>query len=298
MSNTQGSSTKAWRVCTAVGGVASAAVVLLSSCGDRGPVEPNAGTPLIDEIFSFEATIDIEYGRARDEFGQLQALHLNLYEPKRDGAGLRPAIIWLHGGGFTSGRRDEFTEYAERFAKRGYVAATVEYRLREGGDFSYIDLSDSLGQMAKRDAQHDAQAAVRWLRANAERFRINSDQIIVAGYSAGAVAALRVGFLPDDPGESGNPGYTSKAFAAVGISGMVDTTLINPNGTPTLLVHGENDRSTPIEFPRAVCKIALANGVPCELEILPGVGHFNIRSQEKHVVIPRIARFLKEQIDR
>jgi poly(3-hydroxybutyrate) depolymerase len=78
------------------------------------------------------------------------------------------------------------------------VTTSIDYRLRSG----------NLGQ-AITDAQHDAQAAVRWLRRHADQYRIDPERIAIGGTSAGAITALYVGNHAEDPGTSGNPEFRS-----------------------------------------------------------------------------------------
>ena len=75
------------------------------------------------------------------------------------------------------------TEIARRSARHGFVSVSINYRLRQNADFHYLDPSDELAEDVKRDAQHDTQAAVRWLRSHANDLRIHPAHIYVAGYS-------------------------------------------------------------------------------------------------------------------
>jgi acetyl esterase/lipase len=130
-------------------------------------------------------------------------------------------VIWVHGGGFTFGSRTFMANYATAFAERGYLSATITHRLA----------GDQLGQLgyetAARAAQHDAQAAVRWFRRRAERLNVDPRRIFIGGHSAGAFMALEVAVSRDDPGRSGDPGFSSRVRGAIGFSGG----LIDPKGS-------------------------------------------------------------------
>ena len=103
-------------------------------------------------------------------------------------------------------------------------------------------------QNAALEAQHDAQAAVRWLRANAATYRIDPDRIAMAGASAGAVTRAR-GDPLGGPRSSGNPGYPSNIRAAVSVSGGMPTNdLIDAGDAPTLFIHGTEDSVVPFEW--------------------------------------------------
>ncbi len=77
----------------------------------------------------------------------------------------------IHGGGFRAGKRDSYDALCIKLAERGYVAATVTYRLAPKHQFPA--------------AVHDCKAAVRWLRANSDGLKLNPDKIGVTGGSAG-----------------------------------------------------------------------------------------------------------------
>src|SRR5205085_8578050 len=90
-----------------------------------------------------------------------------------------PAIVCVHGGGFRAGKRERWDDTCKMLAQRGYVAATVSYRLAPDYQFPA--------------AIHDVKAAVRWLRAHADRCGIDPDRIGVLGDSAGGHLAQFLG---------------------------------------------------------------------------------------------------------
>src|SRR5688500_2529015 len=98
-----------------------------------------------------------------------QRLQLNLARPA--GAGPFPAVLCIHGGGFRAGTRQGYDGLIRKLAAHGYVAATASYRLAPKYQFPA--------------AIHDVKAAVRFLRANAARYRINPERIGTTGGSAG-----------------------------------------------------------------------------------------------------------------
>jgi acetyl esterase/lipase len=267
-----------------VGGIAELAI----------GAEPAPSTEILryrDKVFdSVTVTSNIAYGQAIDEHGQMQTLRLDLYEPKGDKAPLRPAFVWIHGGSFNSGNKAEpfSTEIASRFARRGWVVVSIDYRLREGQLWG--DLREKVS-----DAQHDAQAAVRWVRANAATYRIDPDAIAIGGHSVGAVAALHTQYNPTDPGDSGNPGYPSNTAACVDISGWMDTSLMERGEGPVLIVHGTADEV--IQFSYAEDIVARAQEVGVEVEFIPlDGGEHNAAAEEIDVVARSMADFLYEQV--
>jgi acetyl esterase/lipase len=263
---------------TAVATVVALALLCSAAEAYETSVPPPTGTAPLrfrDELFGTVAkATNLVYGSAPDARGTPVALKLDLYQPVGDAARRRPAVIWVHGGGFRTGNKGNprMVEAATRFAKRGYVAASIDYRLLQGATCGSGAPPDCL--VAAFAGQHDAQAAVRWLRANAARYRIDPSRIAIGGTSAGGVTADLVATRANDPGASGNPGPSSAVQAAVSISGGFPTTaFIGPGDAPLLLFHGTADRTVPFRWSVSNAAALDAAGVPSVLELLPGAGH-------------------------
>jgi acetyl esterase/lipase len=230
----------------------------------------SAATRYLDEVFpSVSVTSNIVYGEALDENNEQEPLLLDLYQPVGDTLPERPVLIFVHGGGFTGGSKTspDIVQMVTRFAKRGYVTASINYRLREDGFPPEQQIFVIL------DAQHDAQAAVRWFRANAATYAIDTDRISIGGYSAGAATSLFTGYNASDPGDSGNPGYPSDVSAVIDVSGGLLTPLMEAGEPPVLIVHGTNDATAPYSLAEAIVARAEEVGVTYELHTLTGVGH-------------------------
>jgi dipeptidyl aminopeptidase/acylaminoacyl peptidase len=129
-------------------------------------------------------------------------------------------------------------------------------------------------QNAALEAQHDAQAAVRWLRAHAANYKIDTSRIAMAGASAGAVTSVLAATHSEDPGTSGNPGYPSNIRAAVSVSGGMPTNdLIDAGDAPTLFIHGTEDNVVPFEWAVQNAAAMYNLGILTVLEPLDGAGH-------------------------
>jgi acetyl esterase/lipase len=111
-------------------------------------------------------------------FDDKTTLEMDLAFPSR-GAGPFPALVFLHGGGWVLGDRKNMTPYLITAAKSGYVAVAVSYRLAPKHPYPA--------------AIQDAKCAVRFLRANADRYRIDKDRIGAFGFSAGGNLACMLG---------------------------------------------------------------------------------------------------------
>jgi acetyl esterase/lipase len=155
------------------------------------------------------AKLDAHVGVTFARYGERE-MQLDLYRPK--GAAQRlPAIICIHGGGWHKGDRAAMTNLAQALAARGFVAATISYRLS--------------GEAKFPAAIQDCKAAVRFLRANAERFGIDASAIGVTGLSAGGhLAALLTtsSGVNELEGEGGNASQSSAVQAGIAMGAQSD----------------------------------------------------------------------------
>ncbi len=256
------------------GAAAAVSVAALAVLPSR-PAQAD-GTRFLDPIFtSFTKTSNITYGSAINDRGQTVALHLDLYEPAGDSAPDRPAIVFIHGGGFDSGNKDNTTmvDLAKQFAQRGYVTVSIDYRLASF-DVGSVPNFDPRVARAQVDAQHDAQAAVRFLRASAATYRIDPRHIAAAGGSAGAATSMRVAFDNEDVGTSGSAGFSSRICAAMSLSGAVPADLVDPSDlTATIWYHGTADTKVPWLLGQRSSDAAAAAGLVTEFHSYPGAGH-------------------------
>jgi acetyl esterase len=107
------------------------------------------------------------------------------YEPVADAEPLRPAIAFFHGGGWAYGNPSEFFEACKRYARKGFVTCSFQYRLSitEDGQVPHPEITPV-------ESVKDARSAMRWLRKNAASYHVDPDRIIAAGQSAGGQLAL------------------------------------------------------------------------------------------------------------
>jgi acetyl esterase/lipase len=233
----------------------------------------------------------LQYGTGGDE-----KLLLDLARPK----GLdkpTPCIVFIHGGGWAAGNRQAYSSEMRRAAEAGFVAATISYRLVRDGENRW-------------PAQiEDCKCAVRWLRANAERFDIDPTRIGAIGASAGAHLSMLLGTMDKDDGlqgEGGSADQSSKVQAVVGYFGPTDLTTqypessrqivanfiggplaertkdyqrasplhyVNSGDAPMLIFHGTKDELVPYQQAFAMATALTKAGVPGRVEILLGHSH-------------------------
>ena len=248
---------------------------------DVGEVRDPAGDPVryADEVFSdVTVTSNIVWGSAPARDGSSISLTLDLYEPAGDTVERRPALVVAHSGGFKVGSKTNAVsvDLANRFARKGYVVISINYRrlaLVDCGTLGGL-ISDASGcKYAAMAATSDGQAAVRWLRANADMYGIDSTRIAMMGDSAGALMSILAGMLADVPGSTepeliqymfdapentGNPGYSSEVQAWASISGglpptetdgLAERLALAPTQTsPGYLFAATNDNQTPHQW--------------------------------------------------
>ncbi|MEQ8786291.1 MAG: SMP-30/gluconolactonase/LRE family protein [Pirellulaceae bacterium] len=151
---------------------------------------------------------DVEYARYGD-----RRLLMDLIGPVKKRDKSLPCLVVVHGGGWMKGDKSKFRALAIELAKRGYVAAAIEYRL--GGEAKFPA------------AIHDCNAAVRYLRANAKQLGIDPDRIGAVGGSAGGHLVGLMATAHDDAalqGDGGNAGVSSKLQAAIVMAGPMEMT--------------------------------------------------------------------------
>lgn len=186
-----GSSTTRWVSRLAA---ATLACALTAACanpepkGENSYTAPNAYAKYVEE-YPFITLASTEVPNTVVEVKNLtyhrlgeRELRLDLYLPKALGNSpsvKAPGVVLVHGGGWRSGYRTHLTPLAIKLAEAGYIATTVSYRLAPEAHYPA--------------AIHDVKAAVRWLRANADKYQLDPSQIAVGGSSAGGQIASLVG---------------------------------------------------------------------------------------------------------
>jgi acetyl esterase/lipase len=142
-----------------------------------------------------------------------ETLLLDIFEPANNVGKPRPAVVLVHGGGWTSFDKSTMRALAQFLALAGFVAVPVDYRL------FHDDATRWPAQLK------DAQRAVRWVRANSAKYNIDPQRIGAYGHSAGAQIATLLGMLETrDNSDASLAKYSSKVQAVVDASGPTDFT--------------------------------------------------------------------------
>src|SRR3954469_20208519 len=111
-------------------------LAVVAAGGDLAAIPGDGPLRYRDEIFStVTKTADVAYGSAVDQTGANVTLKLDVYRPAGDTVTKRPVIVWVHGGSFRAGSKTspEIVDEANTFARKGYVTASIDYRLSPTG---------------------------------------------------------------------------------------------------------------------------------------------------------------------
>jgi acetyl esterase/lipase len=215
-----------------------------------------------------------------------EELQLDIAAPA--GGTLRPAVLFIHGGGWARGKRQAYSGAIREAARKGYVAATVSYRFAPKHPWP--------AQL------EDVRAALRWLRSNAEKYGIDPGRIAAGGMSAGGHLSLMLGLRPE-----GLEGEEAGIAAVVNYFGPTDMTVdqfndfvdglleglaggkreekaaayrdfspvthISAGDAPVLTFQGTEDPLVPDEQARTLHAALDKARIPNRLEILEGRGH-------------------------
>ena len=212
-----------------------------------------------DTFTNITTTSNVVYGSNIKSNGATQSLTMNIYEPTGDLETARPLIIWAHGGSFSFGSstNTDVVDLSQKFAKKGYVCVSINYRLG-------ITPFDSVGLVkAVMRAVQDMKASVRYFykdKLTTNTYKIDTNNIFIGGSSAGAVTALHYAYLNKPcevaqylnnttiaalgglEGTSGNPGYSTKVKGVINLCGALATYgWLEPGDLPFCSMHGTAD---------------------------------------------------------
>lgn len=263
------------------------------------------------DITSSVKKTTLQYSLATNAVGVAMNLSMDVYEPDGDTTSKRPVIILAHGGSFVFGNKSDMAPQCELLAKRGYVAASIQYRLFP---IFLLGFPDSIGLMdAAVKAVGDMKSAVRFFRndaTTANQFRADTNHIFIGGYSAGAITALHAAYLDENDnipsfiqsriianggikGNSGpaNKAYSSEVHAVINMSGgLYRSAWINDGDLPVSSIHGTEDGTVYFTSGYAANTVYLEGssllhiraqdvGTWSYLKKVPGAGHSDLYSE-------------------
>lgn len=266
--------------------LATAAIAVTTAATDPTPAAAIAGTRYVDLVFpTTTLQSDVVYATAPDLVsGATTNLLLDVYQPAGDGFTARPVIIAIHGGGFKGGSKAAVADWSAQWARRGYVVFNINYRLDPGNQCQNLQDGkippDQLAAETARctraveAAQFDASAAIRWVRAHAATYGIDTTRIAAMGSSAGAVTALHLAYRSDTPGDIGDHDEQDSTIgAAMAMSGCnYSPEAIGPGDAPVAMIHAEYDGAVPFQCAISTANIARSKGLTAETMLWYGEG--------------------------
>ena len=253
---------------------------------------------------------DVPYGTAGGH-----PLLLDIYDSGERSPDLKAAVVLIHGGGWTSFDRDTMRGMGTFLALSGFVAFSVDYRLLQGTENLWPVQLD------------DVQRAVRWIRGNAAKYRIDPDHVGAFGHSAGAQLAALLGM--EDTRDNSDPAlakYSSRVQAVVDVSGPSDFTTnrdrdgdaflatlfggdyvhaaktwqdaspvfhVSKNASPFLIVHGTQDPNVPVAQSQELADKLKQAGVPVEFVTVEDVHTFRTPEARKRLALETRAFFVQ-----
>ena len=288
-------------------------LAMLNVFGTPCPNAPQVPVVLVDSTYAITVDTAIVYAQGlsheslNSDAATVMPLLLDAYVPQGAG-GNRPAIVIIHGGGFTGGSRSGWrqVEQAEYFASRGWVAFSIDYRVlgdkgtvpEQWVDSVMSSNADPLAMaqsMAMYPAHRDAKAALRWVAAHAVDYGINMDYLTVGGGSAGGITSVGVGVTDagdfrDELSTAEDPtllttnlgeeyavktilDYWGSRVSVDLLQGVYGVSRFDPGDPPLFIAHGTEDETVPY-FNALLLQATWNNtGVPYVLHTLQGAGH-------------------------
>lgn len=221
----------------------------------------NCSEDYTDFQYGYTAEYDVFYGNALRFDGGSDSLRMNIFKPLGDTNTQRPLLVFVHGGGFYGGNRNQFDALCQWYAQRGYVTATISYRLGFNKllfDYPFTFDFHEIIRAIYRGMQ-DTRGAIRFLKSRAEQDSTDVNRIALVGGSAGgfiALAATYIDLPSEKPSSAGNispfvfeprpdlgpiegtlnlNGHNTNVRAVVNIfGGMIDTNHVNSPNDPAL----------------------------------------------------------------
>jgi len=225
-----------------------------------------------------QATANITYNS--------QSQHLDLYTPSS--ISKHSALMFIHGGGFNAGGKEDMAAHAKHYAALGFVTASINYR-------------SSLDERYPA-AINDATDALNWMKSKASEYGYSANKIILIGYSAGGTIALNVGLdaANNTAAVIDIAGITDlEAFVSAGTvpglkenmnkyMGGKDPVLasplyqVNQYAPPIFIFHGKNDGLVPISQSTALMEQLKQHNVPVSFYALPNADHEIMLPSNRH----------------
>ena len=283
--------------------------------------------PFLDKSYYSELTSLMDMFGVRpmfymysEEGVSYKSLEMDIYEPEDDDAENRAMVLVCHGGAFVAGTKTSFDQkavaYVDSLAARGFVTASLEYRLgvlMSSKLQTFVIDSVDFARTVYKSAQ-DVNAAIRYLRANAKALRIDTNKIYILGNSAGGLLGLENIYALDEKDfpsylyegaqyiktfsdeqskyvydtiplggldRYGPKGVGGVANGVVSLWGAIhDASLLKNSKVPVFLAHGDSDYVIPYKVGYAMTEAdkMIRDNVPSKYSSVVNVMHFDVHT--------------------
>lgn len=249
---------------------------------------------LVSSLFADEPAYEMKEKIVYSTVGDRELL-LDAFVPNTDGP--HPAVLIVHGGAWRGGNRRQLRAYAQSLSSRGFACFAIDYRLAPQHKFpAQID---------------DCRSAVKWIRANAEEYKVDPSRLGAIGYSAGGHLVSLLGTTGEAPSEeNGNVDTRLQAVAAGGaptdfrsfpdngkwavylMGGDLDevpdkfrdassVAFVDANDAPMFFFNGTKDELVPVKWTKQCFDALKEAGVKTEMYEVEGVGHLRAAGDRK-----------------
>ena len=180
-----------------------------------------------------------------------ESLKMDIFSPETDTLDKKPVLLYVHGGGFAMGSRDQelHQQFCRHYAHKGYTAVSIDYTLQRKGKSFGCDCPADEKVDTFLETARDISRAVRYLTENYTKLGIDTNRIVLAGSSAGAEAALHAVYWHETRSDDSTR-ILPEAFEYGGVISMAGALtelrwVDHKTAIPTQLFHGSCDRLVP-----------------------------------------------------
>ncbi|MFD1061912.1 carboxylesterase family protein [Winogradskyella litorisediminis] len=202
-------------------------------------LQSEAQTEYLDSLYAVEKSTHTYL-----KLGKKDSLQLDFYKPVGDQK-KRPLLLYVHGGGFSGGQRDDENtiQFSYKMAEKGYAVASISYQLIMKKIGFGCDTKTKEKIKAFDTAAEDISEAIKFILKNDDIFNVDEEKVVISGTSAGAEAVLHLAYVHENiilPRKFKFAGVIGMAGAIININNVTSETAI-----PTQLFHGTNDNLVP-----------------------------------------------------
>lgn len=244
---------------------------------------------------TFDSSTNIQYGTAINLNNTSETLFADFFSPQNDTVAKRPLVLFVHGGGFQNGDKSGgYISLSKKFfVGKGYVFASINYRLGIEEPKTNQQYFEALYRAAS-----DVETSIAYFKKNADKYRIDTNNIFLIGSSAGSKAIMGAMYLPPSfitqkmrQAVWGNIHFSALQQSLLpNVKGVIDCwgalpayNWLKPGAVPIFCVHGKADKTVPFDSSYSyhgfsyggliLYHQALKMGIPTGIRLFENTGH-------------------------